>query len=67
MLVDSSSSHSFVSTAVATALAGTSPLPHPLCVKVANCNVVLCTSQFEQMTWEVQRIQFKLDMKVIPL
>jgi hypothetical protein len=67
VLVDSGSSHSFLSSQVASQLAGISSLPTPLSVKVANGQVLDCSAQIMQAEWSVQNFLFTTDLKVIAL
>jgi hypothetical protein len=67
ILVDSSSSHSFLSTSLAPKLGGESVLPKPLQVKVANGAKLQCKVQFLQAAWSIQGYQFYTDFKVLPL
>jgi hypothetical protein len=54
ILVDSGSSHSFLSSSLASKLDGGSTLPSPLQVKVSNGAKVQCNVQFSQAAWSVQ-------------
>jgi hypothetical protein len=67
ILIDSGSSHSFLSTKIAELLDGSTPLLHPLTVAVANGHSMQCQSQFERVTWAVQGYEFQSDLKVLPL
>jgi hypothetical protein len=67
MLVDSGSSHTFVSVAVADQLTGVSALSHCLSVKVANGARVQCDTQLLDVVWYVQGYRFHSDFKVLPL
>jgi hypothetical protein len=67
ILVDSGSSHSFLSSSLAPKLEGGSALPSPLQVKVANGAKVQCNVQFSQAAWSVQGYQFFTNFKVLPL
>jgi hypothetical protein len=55
ILVDSSSSCSFVSTSLVRKLTGGSTLFVPLHVRIANGNLVECFQSFSKLTWEVQQ------------
>lgn len=65
ILVDSGSSHTFISAAVAQSLSGVSPLPVSVAVQVANGNKMACTSQLSQAIWSVHGCSFQTDMKII--
>jgi hypothetical protein len=67
ILVDSVSSHSFISSHMASQLSGVSPLVYSLSVRVANGASVVCDSQFNQIQWEVQGYSFHSDFKVMSL
>jgi hypothetical protein len=67
ILVDSGSSHSFLSTSLAPKLGGESVLPKPLQVKVANGDKLQCKVHFLQAAWSMQGYQFCTDFKVLPL
>jgi hypothetical protein len=67
VLVDSGSSHTFISKEVAGRLFWVSALLKPLSVKVANDSVVICSSQLHNSAWAIQGYQFFSDFKIIPL
>jgi hypothetical protein len=67
ILVDSGSSHSFLSSQVASQLTGISSLSTPLFVKVANGQILDCSAQLMQAEWLVAEFLFKTDLKVIAL
>lgn len=69
LLVDSGSSHSFVSSPLAVKLSGISSLPHPVTVQVADGGNVSCSQFFRafQIQWSVQGYNFFTDFRVIPL
>jgi hypothetical protein len=54
ILVDSSSSHSFLSVTLAKKISWVSPLPQVLSVKVANGNNIQCQWLFLNAAWEVK-------------
>lgn len=66
-MVDSGSSHTFVSDRIADHLTGVTPIPVPLVVKVANGQVLQCSSCFIQAAWSVHNAVFTSDLKVIAL
>jgi hypothetical protein len=67
ILVDSESSHSFLSNVVVGQLSGRSSLPKPLSVQVANGTPIVYQTQFQNAEWVVQGCKFSSDLKVIPL
>ncbi|CAN6322178.1 unnamed protein product [Urochloa humidicola] len=67
ILVDSGSSHTFVSSQLASQLKGVSATDCPLKVQVANGSILQCSSQFLQAEWSIQGYQFSSDLKVLPL
>jgi hypothetical protein len=67
ILVDSGSTHAFISVAVASQLQGASSLPTPVKVQVADGNILNCSTQFQQTLWSVGHYQFHSDLKILPL
>jgi hypothetical protein len=67
ILVDSGSTHSFISSTLAESLQGLSPLPNALKVVVANGNSLHCSTQLADCIWSTQGVTFQTDFKVIPL
>lgn len=67
ILVDSGSTHSFISSTLAESLQGLSPLPNALKVVVANDNSLHCSTQLADCIWSTQGVTFQTDFKVIPL
>ena len=67
ILLDSGSSHTFVSLALRSRLIGQTSLPIPLHVKIADGHVLDCAATFLQLEWEVQGCSFHTDAKVLPL
>jgi hypothetical protein len=67
ILIDSGSSHSFLSSQVASQLTSISSLTTPLSVKVANGQVLDCSAQIMQAKWSVEDFLFTTDLKVIAL
>jgi hypothetical protein len=67
ILLDSGSSSTFISSAIAAQLAGVSPLDKPLSVKVASVQKLHCVSQLRQAVWSIQELQFSSDLQVLPL
>jgi len=67
ILVDSESSHTFISEELAQKLSGSSQLPAPIKVKVANGNIIQFSFQIAAGAWSSNRYSFHSDMKVLPL
>lgn len=68
MLVDSGSSHSFISETLASRLTGQqSRSLAAVKVRVADGGILQCTQELVQCIWWVQGISFQSDMKILPL
>lgn len=67
ILVDSGSSHTFLSASVAASLTGVQQLVPPVPVKVANGAVLQCHSHIPDGIWSVQGCSFSADLKILPL
>lgn len=67
ILVDSGSSHTFLSQALAFQLNGLTQLPGPIRVQVANGAILQCSSHIPAGIWSVQEFSFTSDLKIIPL
>jgi hypothetical protein len=67
ILIDSGSSHTFVSEKVASKLVGIQDLSVPITVQVANGGQLNCTSYIPSASWSVSGYQFRTDIRVIPL
>jgi hypothetical protein len=67
ILVDSGSSHSFISATLASQLEGVVPLQPSISVKVANGQKLLCSAQVSQATWSVDAFEFITDLRVLEL
>jgi len=67
ILIDSGSTHTFVSTGLAAQLAGCSQVLTPLTVKVANGNQLICNTEFVDMSWSVQSYTFTSTLRVLPI
>jgi len=67
ILLDSGSSHTFISTSVADHCSGIQQLPVPLQVQVANGEVLTCSSYIPAASWSIHNCQFTSDLKVLPL
>lgn len=67
ILLDSGSSHTFISTAVAAHCHSLLQLSVPLKVQIANGQVLQCTSHIPAADWVLQGCRFTSDLKVLPL
>jgi hypothetical protein len=67
ILVDSSSSHTFLSSILAGKLSGMVSLHQPLSVKVASGSSLSCTSHIRDASWETQGLRFSSNLKILPL
>jgi predicted aspartyl protease len=67
ILVDSGSSHTFLSTAVGKALQGVMQLQPAVQVQVANGVVLQCDWHLPVASWSVQGCAFSSDLKLLPL
>lgn len=67
ILVDSGSSHTFVSQQLADKLSGLQPVTNPLRVEVANDNMLHCTSHLPSAVWFIQGYELQADLKVLLL
>ncbi|RLN23391.1 uncharacterized protein C2845_PM07G03090 [Panicum miliaceum] len=67
ILLDSGSSHTFVSAELAATLQGVSSLAQSVRVQLADDEQLLCTSQLIHAAWTVQGCTFYSDMKILPL
>lgn len=67
MLIDSGSTHSFISETAAAAVPNWQLLDHSVRVQVANGSTILCTHQLVDQTWGCQGHTFLTTMKIIPL
>lgn len=67
MLVDSGSSHSFISATVAADLQGVLPMSSALSVQVANGNKLVCSTHIPQATWYAGEYQFQSDLRCFQL
>ena len=66
ILVDSGSSCSFVSTALASKLTGATSLDNPPKVRIADGSLVECPQSFSALTWEVDSCQFTSAFLALP-
>uniref|UniRef100_A0ACD6ARB6 Uncharacterized protein n=1 Tax=Avena sativa TaxID=4498 RepID=A0ACD6ARB6_AVESA len=67
MLVDSGSSHTFISAELAERLPYTRNKISPMRVKVANGGMMHCTHELQNVEWWTQGVQFKTTFKILPL
>jgi hypothetical protein len=67
ILLDSGSSHCFLSANHTSALSGLARLDTPLSVTMANGEVVQCTVELPQASWYIHGLEFCYSFKVIPL
>ncbi|XP_048528005.1 uncharacterized protein LOC125507475 [Triticum urartu] len=67
MLVDSGSSHSFVSAALATHLQGVKPAHRALSVRVANGSILQSDQEIPACKWNSQGVEFTTNLRVLPL
>jgi hypothetical protein len=66
-LIDSGSSHTFVSEQLASSLSNWKCLDKPITVKVAYGRILQCTHEIENCDWVTQGVQFQNSFKVLPL
>jgi hypothetical protein len=67
ILVDSGSSHSFLSSATASKIPGCVPLRSPVTVTVADGGFLSCDSELPMAEWTVQGHSFHSALKILPL
>jgi hypothetical protein len=67
ILVDSRSSHSFLSTSIAATMPNLKKLTAPLCVKVADGNNIVCIEELQCAEWSVQGHSFHSTLRFLPL
>jgi len=67
ILLDSGSTHTFISTSVAASCSELQTLQFPVQVMVANGQVLTCTQFAPAAVWSIQGLEFQSDLKVIPL
>lgn len=67
ILLDSGSSHTFVSLSLAEKLIGAADIPTPVNVKVANGQIIRCSSFFPAAVWSMNDLEFQGDLRVLPL
>ncbi|XP_024310364.1 uncharacterized protein LOC112268670 [Brachypodium distachyon] len=67
MLVDSGSSHSFLSSTLAAQWLGIQAVPCPLKVQIANGGIMPCTHQVSDCQWWTEGCDFQTTFKLLPL
>jgi hypothetical protein len=67
ILVDSSSSHNFISENAAAGLSPWTPIQNPMSVKVADGSLLKCTHEVVNCSWSAQGVLFTTIFKIIPL
>lgn len=67
ILVDSGSSHTFLSAKLSARLQGVSPLDPPIQVQVANSAILTCDTFMPKAKWQVQECCFVNDLKILSL
>lgn len=65
--MDSSSSHSFLSSDIAAKLSGVQPLLPPVSVRVAGSGTVDWTAKLPDAEWVVQGHRFHSTLRILPL
>jgi hypothetical protein len=66
-LLDSGSSHSFVSSTIASTRSDVVPLSVPVKVQVANGSQICCSSEIVDASWSLGGVSFTSTLKVLPL
>jgi hypothetical protein len=67
ILVDSGSTHSFLSAAVAQHLTGVQSMASPVSVKVVDGGTLTCNTELSAVEWSVQGYSFHSNLKILPL
>lgn len=67
MLVDSRSTHTFVSHKVAALFDSVTPLPAPVLVRVADGGELVCSDYIPNYKWWAQGFHCRTNMRVLPL
>jgi len=67
ILIDSGSTHTFVSESLAMQLSGITDFSPALHVTVADGSQLMCAKHIEQLQWSVQQCQFTSPAKILPL
>jgi len=67
ILVDSGSSHNFISEQLASLISNWSTLKKPMQVKMANGGILTCTHEVTDCPWLIQGVQFQTTFRILPL
>lgn len=67
ILLDSGSSHTFISESLAAQLSGVADIPVPVSVKVANGQLLQCVSFLPAASWMVNNVEFQNDLRILSL
>ena len=67
ILVDSGSTHSFLSLSIAAQLSRVQSLSQPIQVQVANGAILQCSSHLPAAVWLIHDHSFSADLRVLPL
>ena len=67
ILLDSGSSHSFLSAHVAQHIQGVSSLPQMMSVQVANGDRIQCMQHIPQVVWSLGACEFQSNLRILPL
>lgn len=67
ILVDFGSTHSFLSSIVASKLEGVQTLPVPVAVKIADGGSLICAAELLAVEWSVQGYCFHSNLKILQL
>jgi hypothetical protein len=67
ILLDSGSSHSFLSAQVAQHIQGVSSLPQMMSVQVANGDRIQCMQHIPQAVWSLGACEFQSNLRILPL
>lgn len=67
ILVDSGSSHTFLSQHLAQDLQGVTSMSHPITVRVANGQTLTCDTHIPSAHWFIQNCSFSSTLKILPL
>ena len=67
ILVDSGSTHSFISSSVAAQLDGIQDLAHPISVRLAVGGTISCSASIPSVEWYTHGLSFHSHLKILPL
>ena len=67
ILVDSGTSHTFISEQLAQSLFGVAPTEKPMGVQVAAGGILICNTQIQHVVWYIQGFSFTSDLKILPI